>query len=179
MSLKALTNFLRKIKCTKGYTLVELLIVIALIGIVSIPIGASLIFGLKIFDSETAVDEVFQDQLSAFSEMKEALRSDPYHVQIVTVSGIDTLQIGPDSVTARNYTLSAGNLIRSIGPQSLDNPGTVLCDHITAFELANIEREENIEPEENEAVTQLRLTLIASVRNRNHTLSTEISLRRY
>lgn len=169
MSLTVYKTFLKKIKSQAGFTLVELLIVIALIGIVSIPITASLIFGMKIFDSETAVDEVYQDQLSAFTEIKEALRSNPYAVIVTTTDNVDTLQIGADD-TAIFYTLSQGNLVRITGQ---NNPETILCNHITAFELTNLLLDSE------DKVTQLNLTLTTTIRNRTHSLSTEISLRRY
>lgn len=158
----------RKIKSRSGFTLIELLIVIALMAIISIPVSASLIFGVKVFNSETAVDAVYQDQLSAFNEIKESMRRDPAHVKVVMESGVPVLQIGETAATRRDYFLQDGNLNRRI-----DTDSQVLCSNITAFDLT-IPKAESAS-----FLSTIRITLTATVNNRVHTLESNFSLRRY
>lgn len=152
----------------KGFTLIELLIVIALMAIISIPISASLIFGVNVFKSETEISRHFTDQQAAFENIKSTLRNEPYQVRIVDDSGTEQLNIGEDPDTARIFFLSGEQLMLQIGANS-----AILCDHVTAFNLTDVELDET------GLVTQLTVTLTTTVINREHTLTSSIALRRY
>lgn len=160
---------IRIFKSCKGYTLIELLIVIALMAIISIPVSASLIFGVKVFNSETDVDTVFQDQQSAFTEIKERLRLDPYHVQVVSNEGVTELQIGNLEASRTAYYLTSGNLMRRIGTKTPQ----ILCHYVTTFDLSHLKFDDK------DRLTEIKIKLTAVINNREHILESDFSLRRY
>ena len=156
------------VKSKGGFTLVELLITIALLGIITVPVGAALILGLRIFDNEVAIDQTFQEQQESFIEIKEYLRLNPYDVQIATTTeGVVELSIGTGG-NNRVYYLSAGQLMRRI-----DGNTIVICNQVTQFTLDSIIRDSS------NVVVGFSMTLIATERDRENKLTASIALRRY
>lgn len=155
----------------QGFTLIELLIVIALMAIISIPLSASLIFGVKIFGTESVVDKVFQDQQSAFVYIKETLRNDPYNVKLETVDSSEHLIVGALPNTAKHFFLKDAELILQTG--ALTSSQMILCDNVVDFTINNtVVDTQNL-------LTQLNITLTSEVKGRDHTLTSSFSLRRY
>ncbi len=155
----------------QGFTLIELLVVIALMAIISVPLSASLIFGVKIFGTESVVDKVFQDQQSAFVYMKETLRNDPYNVKLEIVGSSEHLIVGVLPETAKHFFLKDAELILQTG--ALTSSQRILCDNVVDFTISNtLVDTQNL-------LTELNITLKSEVKGRDHTLSSSFSLRRY
>lgn len=161
-------NLRMKKNGVKGFTLVELLITIALLGIITVPVGAALIMGLRIFDNELAIDDVFQTQQDAFIEIKESLRENPYDVTVTTtVNGVLQLSVGAGNQN-RIYYLDQDHLMRQMGGNA-----SVVARQINVFAIDQIQRDST------NAVIGFTITLTATERNRDNTLTSSIALRRY
>lgn len=159
---------LQALKAHKGFTLMEVLVVIALMAIVSVPIGASLIFGLKVYDTEVIVDRSFQKQQDVFLAVKQQVRLNPTEVQVVTSeNGSSILEIGKDSKKTRYY--QDGLKLYRLEDTIL----TEVLSDVTSFNIKNVVRSAN------DQLLSFTLELVCATNGRSQTLTADFALDRY
>lgn len=159
---------LQALKAHKGFTLMEVLVVIALMAIVSVPIGASLIFGLKVYDTEVMVDRSFQKQQDVFLAVKQQVRLNPTEVQVVTSeNGSSILEIGKDSEKTRYY--QDGLKLYRLEDTVL----TEVLSDVTSFNIENVVRSAN------DQLLSFTLELVCATNGRSQTLTADFALDRY
>lgn len=159
---------LQALKAHKGFTLMEVLVVIALMAIVSVPIGASLIFGLKVYDTEVMVDRSFQKQQDVFLAFKQQVRLNPTEVQVVTSeNGSSILEIGKDSKKTRYY--QDGLKLYRLEDTVL----TEVLSDVTSFNIKNVVRSAN------DQLLSFTLELVCATNGRSQTLTADFALDRY
>lgn len=159
---------LQALKAHKGFTLMEVLVVIALMAIVSVPIGASLIFGLKVYDTEVMVDRSFQKQQDVFLAFKQQVRLNPTEVQVVTSeNGSSILEIGKESKKTRYY--QDGLKLYRLEDTVL----TEVLSDVTSFNIKNVVRSAN------DQLLSFTLELVCATNGRSQTLTADFALDRY
>lgn len=157
-----------KIKSNKGFTLIEMLITLALMAVVSVPIGAALIFGLKVYDTEVAVDRSFQNQQDVFLSIKNQIRANPSQVEIISLEGGESaLEIGKDTSKIRYYQ-NGQKLYKLEGIESKE----VLSD-IKGFNLLNTRRNSS------NKLLSFTLELVSTSNGRDQSLKADFALDRY
>ena len=146
---------IRKIFNKKGYSLVELVIVIGLIGIISLPLFMTFTTGLSIFESETSsnsdIDELRRFQL----EFNEFIRS-------LTIDDVK-IENGNLLINEKIYMFKDGNLISK---SQIDDSEIILLSNVEVYSVNNI----NII---NENVTYFELDI--SVKDHSGTFSSSTS----
>lgn len=111
---------MKKILDKSGYSLIELIIVLALVGLVSVPLMLSFTTGLKLYERETASNESVQSLREFYITLNEEMRS--MSIGQVIINGSD-LTIG-----SKTYSL-VNNSIVSI----------TVGDTSTVTELSNVD----------------------------------------
>lgn len=161
-------KIITKVKESRGESLIEVLVVIALMGIIMVPVGASLMLGLKTYQNEIAVDSIFTDQETGFTQIKDAIRKYPYNINVVNeATDSATIEIQADSGKISFY-VSGGNLYRKSATQTI-----VLSKNITLFKIEDVKKNESGE------LLSFKLTVTAESLGRKNKLSSVFALDRY
>lgn len=118
---------LNKILNKKGYSLVELVIVIGLVGIVSLPLFMTFTTGLTIFESEsTSNNDV--DELRSFQlKFNEFMRS-------LTIGEVK-IENGDLIIDNKIYSLSGEDIIST---DKTSNNQVILLGNVTSYSVTNI-----------------------------------------
>lgn len=157
-----------KLKSNKGFTLIEMLITLALMAVVSVPIGAALIFGLKVYDTEVAADRSFQNQQDVFLTIKNQIRVNPTQVEVIALeNGSFALEIGKDSSKIRYYQ-EGQKLYKLEGTTA-----TEVLSSMKSFKLFNTKRNNS-----NQLIS-FTLELVSSSNGRDQSLKADFALDRY
>ncbi len=156
------------LKSKNGESLIELLVVIALMGIIMVPVSASLLLGLKTYQNEIAVDAVFTDQESAWTQIKDLVRRYPYNVSFTDPdTDHSTLNVLTKSGQV-SYYVSEHKLYRQTETQTI-----LLCDKVSMFGITSVSRNQTGN------LLSFELTLTATESGRNNKLSMIFALDRY
>lgn len=118
---------LNKILNKKGYSLVELVIVIGLVGIVSLPLFMTFTTGITIFESEsTSNNDV--DELRSFQlKFNEFMRS-------LTIGEVK-IENGDLIIDNKIYSLSGEDIIST---DKTSNNQVILLGNVTSYSVTNI-----------------------------------------
>lgn len=159
---------IKKLKSQSGFTLIEILITLALMAVVSVPIAASLILGLRIYDAEVEVDRTFQNQQDVFMMIKNEVRQNPSQVDVVQLSGGDyAIEIGQSSKLIRYY-MSQSKIYKQTATQTIE----ILTD-VKSFKLNNLVRNSN------NTLKSFTLEMVSSFNDRDQILTADFALDRY
>lgn len=93
---------MKKILDKSGYSLIELIIVLALVGLVSVPLMLSFTTGLKLYERETASNESVQSLREFYITLNEEMRS--MSIGQVIINGSD-LTIGNKTYSLVNNSI--------------------------------------------------------------------------
>lgn len=93
---------MKKILDKSGYSLIELIIVLALVGLVSVPLMLSFTTGLKLYERETASNESVQSLREFYITLNEEMRS--MSIGQVIINGSD-LTIGNKTYSLINNSI--------------------------------------------------------------------------
>lgn len=119
---------MKKILNNSGYTLIELIIVIGLIGILSTPLILSFTTGLRLYERETASNESVQDLRSFFITLNEEMRSlSMGQANIIN----NELIIGSTTYKLTNGSIVRGKVGESTTVSVLDNVNSMTFSNIT------------------------------------------------
>ena len=114
-------------KCNKGYTLLELLVVIGLIGVVSVPLMMSFTTGYKIFTEEENSNKAVSELRVFVSSLTERIRR--VDRGDVTISGNSIV------ILTKKYYLNGDTLIsEDLSNSSKKN----ILNDVESFKLDNI-----------------------------------------
>lgn len=111
---------MKKILDKSGYSLIELIIVLALVGLVSLPLMLSFTTGLKLYERETASNESVQFLREFYITLNEEIRS--VSIGQVSISGSDI------TIGNKTYSLVNNNII-----------SVIVGDTSTVTELSNVD----------------------------------------
>ncbi|MFB2726660.1 PilW family protein [Shewanella mangrovisoli] len=122
----------RKHLCAKGFTLVEMVTVILILGILVVGVSSFIIFGTRIFVESSSVDQVLSQSRFAIERMTRELRSAvPNSVRLngngLTYQCVEFVPIE----TSTTY------LAMPIAPSTAALTGTVILDNLTSKIAAN------------------------------------------
>jgi len=118
---------IKKLFSRNGYSLVELIIVIGLIGIISLPLFMAFTTGLSIFESETKSNSDVDELRSFQLEFNEFIRS--LSVGDVKIKNGDLL------INNKIYILKDGNIVRI---DQKDSGEIILLNNVEAYSVNNI-----------------------------------------
>lgn len=117
-------------KRQKGFTLVELLVVVAVVGTISVMISAVI---MQTFSQNTRVS----DDISVTQEVSDAgfwIKQDAVKAQVVEVNSPDLISLSwvdwSNSTHAVVYSLSGGQLIRTYAKDGISLSSRVVADSI-------------------------------------------------
>lgn len=137
-------------------------------AVVSVPIAASLILGLRIYDTEVEVDRTFQNQQDVFMMIKNEVRQNPSQVDVVQLSGGDyAIEIGQSSKLIRYY-MSQSKIYKQTATQTIE----ILTD-VKSFKLNNLVRNSN------NTLKSFTLEMVSSFNDRDQILTADFALDRY
>lgn len=163
-----MSTMMFKLRSNKGFTLIEMLITLALVAVVSVPIAAALILGLRIYDSEVQADTAFSNQQDVLLMIKNQVRANPSEVAIVdTDNGSQALEIGKDAETIRYYL--DGSALYRLSNSTV----TLVLDDVAQFTLTNQQKNSSGK------LRSFRLALTSSINGREQVLLADIALDRY
>lgn len=163
-----MSTMMFKLRSNKGFTLIEVLITLALVAVVSVPIAAALILGLRIYDSEVQADTAFSNQQDVLLMIKNQVRANPSEVAIVdTDNGSQVLEIGKDAETIRYYL--DGRALYRLSNSTV----TLVLDDVAQFTLTNQQKNSSGK------LRSFRLALTSSINGREQVLLADIALDRY
>ncbi len=122
----------RKHLCVQGFTLVEMVTVILILGILVVGVSSFIIFGTRIFVESSSVDQVLSQSRFAIERMTRELRSAvPNSVRLngngLTYQCVEFVPIE----TSTTY------LAMPIAPSTAALTGTVILDNLTSKIAAN------------------------------------------
>lgn len=124
---------MKKIFNKSGYSLIELIIVIGLIGVLSAPLVLSFTTGLRLYERETTSNESVQSLRSFFINLNEEMRS----------ISIGQATIINNELTIGNtiYKFSNNNIIRGLVGESATSVVLENVDSLTFSDISYIDGE--------------------------------------
>lgn len=160
---KPMKSYIRQaLASTKGFTLLEILIVIALLGVVSMPLGAALTMGLKTFQSESFNVALEQDQRAAVTWIETLCRT--YPDEVLINESTKTL-----TVHGHSFAIDSSQAL----VETTMSTDRTLCTPVSRFEFSDITRNTN------QKILGFTIKLKTQTPTNAHELITTITLDRY
>jgi len=122
----------RKHLCAKGFTLVEMVTVILILGILVVGVSSFIIFGTRIFVESSSVDQVLSQSRFAIERMTRELRSAVPNSVRLNGNGLTYQCVEFVPIEA-----STTYLAMPIAPSTAALTGTVILDNLTSKIAAN------------------------------------------